>query len=85
MQQQARFWYRQRRLEEAKSEALRVADVYERIGATTDLESCENLLRDIEGEMENPVTSDKLDSNGELPELVPLHTSVNSSPLAQGT
>ena len=85
MQQQARFWYRQRRLEEAKSEALRVADVYERIGATTDLESCENLLRDIEGEMENPVTSDKLDSNGELLELVPLHTSVNSSPLAQGT
>jgi len=34
--------------EEAKSEALRAADFFERFGAARDLESCRTLLRGIE-------------------------------------
>ena len=52
MQLQARLWYQQYRLEEAKSEALRAADVHEKIGAMIDLESCRNLLRVIERAIE---------------------------------
>ena len=85
MQLQARFWYRQRRLEKARSDALRAADIYEGTGATTDLESCRNLLRDIEGEMENPVASGKPYSDGELLETVTPLTLVNSSLSAQDT
>jgi tetratricopeptide (TPR) repeat protein len=33
MELQARVWYKQHRLEEARSEALRAADVYEKLGA----------------------------------------------------
>ena len=38
MQLEARVWYRQHRLEEARSEALRAADVFEKLGAVKDLE-----------------------------------------------
>jgi len=54
---QARVWYRQSRLEEAKSEVLRAADVYEKLGAAMNLESCRALLREIEEGMEETVTS----------------------------
>ena len=47
-QLQARFWYGQGKFEEAKSEALSAADVFERFGAAKDLEECRALLRDIE-------------------------------------
>jgi len=46
-QLQARFWHGQGRFEEAKSEALRAADVFERFGAAKDLEESRALLRDI--------------------------------------
>jgi tetratricopeptide (TPR) repeat protein len=48
MELHAWIWYRQGRLEEAKSEALRAVDVYGRIGATKDVEDCRNLLQKIE-------------------------------------
>jgi len=48
MELQASVWYDQHRLEEARSEALRAADVYEKLGATEDVELCRNLLRKIE-------------------------------------
>ena len=67
MHLQALFLYNQRRLEEAKSEALGAAGVYEGIGATTDVEDCRALLRYIETEMEKSVTSDEpqtLDQDG---------------------
>jgi len=48
MRLHARFWYRQGKFEEAKSEALRAADFFERLGAAKDLEECRALLRDIE-------------------------------------
>ena len=59
MMLQARFWYKERRLEEAKSEALRAVGVFEKLGATRKLEECSNLLRKIEKKMKKPVTSGK--------------------------
>ena len=57
MELQARVWYRQRRFEEAKSEALCAADVYEKLGAARNLESCGVLLRNTDEKMKKPVTS----------------------------
>lgn len=48
---QARIWYRQRRLKEAKSEALRAFDTFEIVGAANSLADCRALLRDIEQEV----------------------------------
>ena len=45
---QARTYYRQCRLEDAASEALRALEIFEGLGAQRDVESCKNLLRDIE-------------------------------------
>jgi len=59
MELQAGFWFEQRRFEEAKSEALRAADVYEKLGATSDVEDCRELLRKI----------DKKSNNGEPPQM----------------
>jgi len=53
MELQSRFWYGQGKFEEAKSEALGAADVFERFGAPKDLEECRTLLRDIEEKWEN--------------------------------
>ena len=66
MELQARIWYEERKLEEAKSEALRVASVFEKMGAAREVEVCRYILRNIEQMMEDPVTS------GELLETVPL-------------
>jgi len=52
-QLQARFWYGQGRFEEAKSEALGAADVFERFEAAKDLEECMTLLRDIGEKLES--------------------------------
>ena len=69
MMLQARFWHEERRLEEAKSEALRAVGVFEKLGATRDLEECSNLVQDIEKEMKKPVTSGKLPETRLLPAL----------------
>jgi tetratricopeptide (TPR) repeat protein len=55
VEQQAWFWYRQRKFEEAKSAVLHGAGVYERLGATQDLEECRDLLRRIDQAMERRV------------------------------
>jgi len=55
MELQASFWYRQGKLEEAKSGVLRAADVYESIGAAKDVEDCRGLLRKIEKRMEKAI------------------------------
>ena len=57
MEQQAWVWYTQHKLEEARSEALRAADVYEKLGAAGDVERCRNHLRRIEKELNTPVAS----------------------------
>jgi len=48
MELQAGFLYRQRRLEEARSEVLRAANLYEKAGAAKDVEDCRELLQWIE-------------------------------------
>ena len=50
MHLQAWFWHEQHRSREARSEALGAINAYEKVGATTDLEKCRDLLRDIEEE-----------------------------------
>jgi len=50
MYMQATLWYRQRRFDEAKSELLRAADVYGKLGATKDVEGCGRFLRSIDSE-----------------------------------
>jgi len=52
MELQAQVWYQQGRLEEAKTGALRAADIFEGNGAAKDLERCRTLLRYIEEKME---------------------------------
>ena len=66
MKLQADLWYLQDKFEEAKSEALRAADIYERVGAAINLENCRELLGRIEAGMNSRVASDKSDPNGEL-------------------
>jgi len=61
MELQAWVWYDQHRLEESKSEALRAADVYEKIGAAKNLENCKSLLQDIEKRLNTPVASGRSD------------------------
>ena len=45
---QAQLYYRQHRLEDSTSEALRVLEIFEGLGAQGDVEVCKDLLRDIE-------------------------------------
>ena len=51
MELQAGYWRDERKFEKAKSEALRAAEVYRKIGATKDVEDCRVILRDIEEKM----------------------------------
>jgi len=55
----ATVWYNQNRHEEARSEALRAADVYEKLGAAKDVEDCRRLLWTIERKLITPVASGK--------------------------
>ena len=45
---QAKFWYEQRMLKEAKSAALRATNIFETLGAVKDVEGCRALLHLIE-------------------------------------
>ena len=66
MELQAGFWYDQGRLGEAKLEALRAADAFEKVGATTNLKTCRELLCDIEKEAGQLSSSDESDFSGEF-------------------
>jgi len=58
MELQAGFWNKRCRLREARLEALGAIDAYEKVGAgMEDLKACRDLLRSIEKEMEEPITS----------------------------
>ena len=54
MEMQAEIWFRQHRLEEAKSEALRALEILENVGATGEVDTCRYILRGIEEAMESP-------------------------------
>ena len=73
MELQAGFWYKQRMLKEAKSEALLAIGVYEKLGAAKGVNKCRTLLRRIE-----KAAPRKTDSDGEFPETVLHPMSVNS-------
>jgi len=66
MEGQAWIWYDQHRLEEAKSEALRTADLFEKLGAAEDLERCREFLQHIETELNTPVASGQSSSDCEF-------------------
>jgi len=70
MELQARVWFKQDRFEEARSEALCTVGVYEKFGATQDMERCERLLKRIQEKLDGPVASVQSDSNRELLQLV---------------
>ena len=53
---QATVWYEQHELEEAKSEALHVLEIYEKLGAAGGVENCRDLLQKIERAMETRST-----------------------------
>jgi tetratricopeptide (TPR) repeat protein len=84
MKLQARIWYEQGRLEEAKAEALRAADVFKKLGAMRDVEKCREFLQRIE-ESENAGSSGESDSDCKFLEMLPLPTPVNSPFLARET
>jgi len=66
MELQARSYYKQHRLEGARSEASRAADFFGKLGAAHNLEMCRKLLQQIEEEMNKPITSSQLDFNCEF-------------------
>ena len=75
MELQAGFLHRQHRFEVARSEVLRAADAYEKIGAAKDVEDCRRLLRKIEEAMKS----------GELSEVTLVPVCIDSAFEAQGT
>ena len=78
MKLRARILYEEHKFEEAQSEALCAADVFERFEATKDLERCRDFLHDIEAGAGGSATSSELVFNGELLEVMLPPTSVNS-------
>ena len=75
---QAAIWYEQRRLGEAKCEALRAADIYDELGATKDVDECRRLLRDIEEELNAPAASGQSGFDCELL-VIPLPACIDCS------
>ena len=82
---QAWLWRKQGRHEEAKSEALRAADLYEKIGAMKDLEESRDFLMGIDAEMNDLVASDELNLDSELMGTVLLIKATNFAFQAHGT
>jgi len=81
MEGQARIWYEQHRLEEARAEALHAADIYEKLGVVEGVEECRQILRDIE-ELNAPVASGQSGFDCELL-VMPLPACIDCSFQAQ--
>jgi len=77
MEEQASVWYKQHRLGESKSEALRAADIYDELGAAKDAERCRQLLQRIEKKLNTPVASGQSGLNCEFPRTVLFLASIN--------
>ena len=84
MRLQAQFWHQQNKFEEAKSEALRAADTFEKIGAAKDAEDCRAILRNIESQMKNLIIPGESNSDGEFLGTVVLPVPINPPFLARG-
>ena len=85
MELQAWVWYKQHRLEEARYEALRAADIYERLGATTDLKWCRGLLQRIEEELNRPLRSGQSGSSCKFLRILRSPACINFPFQARGT
>jgi len=84
-EQQAWVWYEQDRLEEAKSEALCAAGIYEKLGAAKDVEDCKDLLRHVEEKLNVPVSSGQPEPNCEFLQTALSLASIKIPSQAQGT
>ncbi|KAF9785155.1 hypothetical protein BJ322DRAFT_1108619 [Thelephora terrestris] len=67
MEMQARIWYREYMLEEARAEALSGVEIYEKLGAMGDARDCRKLLQKIEQAMENWSISSESDLGDRRP------------------
>ena len=65
MEAQAQVWYAQCRFEEAKSEALRAVDAFEKLGAAKDAERVMGLLQQMDDETRAGRIPGESDNNGE--------------------
>ena len=72
---QARAYYRQDRLEDASSGALRALEIFEKLGTAVYSGQCRDLLRDIE---QSQSVLGKADLSGELLETILSPTSVDT-------
>ena len=63
METQVWIWYREGRLRDARSEALRALEIYEKLGAVNDVVECRELLRMTEQAMGSQ-SAGELDSVG---------------------
>ncbi|KAF9783117.1 hypothetical protein BJ322DRAFT_1110014 [Thelephora terrestris] len=66
MELQARLWFQQRRLEDARSEGLAAPEIFERVGAAKDAGRCRELLQEIEQAIERQSIPEKSDFSGEF-------------------
>ena len=82
---QAWVWYDQHRLEEARSEALGAADIFERLGATRDLEWSRELFRGMEEDLDGPVASGQSGFSCKLPRILRFPACINFPFQARGT
>ena len=84
-EEQASVLYEQRRLEEAKSEALRAVETYDKLGAVKEAERCKQNLWIIEKALNALVASGQSGSNCELLRTVLFLASIDFLFQAQGT
>ena len=68
---EAKIWYKQHRFEEARSEALRATDVYQKLGYAVGVENCRVLLKRIEEGLNAPTSSGRSGSSCEFLQTVP--------------
>ena len=79
METQAQVWYKQHKLEEARSEVLRAVDAYEKVGGTTRyVARCRTLLQDIQEEQDSVVASGQSDFDCELLSVMVFPVYINS-------
>ena len=78
---QAKLWYSAHNLEDAQPQALRALEMYEKLGAARDVESCRALLQDIEQAMEVRFDIPIPDSESEFPDEMLQSTSVDFPPV----
>jgi tetratricopeptide (TPR) repeat protein len=80
----ADVFYQQGKLEEATSEALRALEIFEKVGASKELEDSKDLFRNIEQATKNRVISSGSGSSGELRGTVSCPASIDPLYLARG-